>query len=90
MIFDVGVNSPQINGTATGLSDTAYSPQEASINELDENNGKGHNAYASNAAFTVTWTQSGPVQGWRSDLFAFKAPSTCVPSLNLLGVGRCG
>jgi hypothetical protein len=90
MIFDIGVNSPQINGTATGLSDTAYSPQEASINELDENNGKGHNAYASNAAFTVTWTQSGPVQGWRSDLFAFKAPSTCVPSLNLLGVGRCG
>jgi hypothetical protein len=92
MIFDVGVNTPQINGAATGLSDTAYSPQEASINELDENNGKGHNVYASASAFTVTWTQSGPVQGWRSDLFAFKAPSTstCAPSMALLGVGRCG
>jgi hypothetical protein len=74
MLFDIGVNTPQITGTATGLSDTAYSPQEASIGELDENNGKAHNAYSSASAFTATWTQSGPVQGWRSDLFAFKTP----------------
>jgi hypothetical protein len=92
MIADIGVNTPQITGSATGHSDTAYSSQEASTNELDENNGKLNNLYSSASAFTVTWTQSGPVQGWRSDLFAFKAPSTstCVPSMALLGVGRCG
>jgi hypothetical protein len=92
MIADIGVNSPQITGSATGHSDTAYSPQEGTANELDENNGKLNNPYSSASAFTVTWTQTGPVSSWRSDLFAFKAPSTttCVPSLTLLGVGRCG
>ena len=83
MIADIGVSTPQIQGSATGNSDTAYSPQEASINELDENNGKLNNLYSSASAFTVTWKQSGPVQGWRSDLFAFKAPGgVTTPSFN--------
>jgi hypothetical protein len=80
LLFDIGVNSPQIQSTATGLSDTAYSPQENTINELNENNGDAHNNYSTNAAFTATWTQTGPVSSWRSDAAAFMAPSTNAPT----------
>ena len=49
----IGVNSGQIQSMTSGQSDTAYSPQEASSGELDENNGKGHDYKFDNLGFHV-------------------------------------
>lgn len=72
----IGVNSPQIRGVSSGSTDTAYSPQEASTLELDENNGRAHNTYSTASAFTFSWTTGGAaLNGWQAIASNFLAAS---------------
>lgn len=87
----MGVNSPQIRGVSAGTSDTAFSPQEASVNEIDENNGRAHNSYTTASAFTFSWTtNSSAVSAWQTivaNFLAAPAGTTCVNTMLLSGAG---
>jgi hypothetical protein len=78
LLAETGVNSPQLTGSSGQfLSDIASSPQEASANELDENNGKFSNLTSSATAQTLTVVQGSGQQvgGWQSAIVGFSASS---------------
>lgn len=74
----IGVNNPQVRGAATGFqANIVYSPQEASIAELDENNGAGiYLNGASLAAFTFGYSTASTagVGAWASTVACFLTP----------------
>lgn len=91
IIIAMGVNSPQVRGCSSGCTtDTAYSPQEASASEMDENNGKAHNLVSSTSPFTVTWltTSTAGVGGWQVVAAGFFL-SAAGCSLAATGAGSC-
>ena len=92
-----GISNPQCTGlNSPGTTDTAYSPQEATQSEMDENNCKGHYYNPNTSSFTFTWVITNvplATGQWNWAGMALKAPAaapSCVPTLTLMGVGRCG
>jgi hypothetical protein len=75
----LGVNNPQIRGASTAFqANVVYSPQEASIGELDENNGAGvylNGSSLSSFTFTYTTQSSAGVGAWAAIAAGFKAPA---------------
>jgi hypothetical protein len=80
IIANIQVNSPQVRGTNTPpLADTCYSPDEATQNELDEENGCAHYNAATTSSIDFTWTVSTGVTGvgnWSAGAVVIKSPTT--------------
>jgi hypothetical protein len=90
IICSIQVNSSQIQD-CVGIADadTAYSVDEAGINEMDENNGEAHYYNPDTASRTFTFTtHTGPtgIGNWSSVAAAFKAAAG-VLGCNLPTVG---
>lgn len=93
LVFGVcGIDASLITGVTGGMTYvTATSTPNIPTSPIDQNNGYYFAITPSTATITNTFQHSAAVHSWADIAVAFRAPAAggCVPTMTLLGVGRC-